>query len=250
MGLTRFQRAVPEGRPKGRKAGSALLVLPLIVMFALATVTLGYVAYVLWPRWPAAVSADAPSLPIIVAGASFNIPPAAIRASVQRRAGTQERVDLAFKWPSLDPPHPQDRVLEERLFVTITGAGTTLPPADRLKVIYPRYVTADLQPAPEGLTSHAFRDSTPYQGEDLLVDAAAPERFAVRCSRDRGPRTRGTCLYDRRIGDADVTFRFPRAWLDQWRSVATSIDRLIATLHPGGPGDASTPALPARSISQ
>ncbi len=57
----------------------------------------------LWPRWPdAPVALDAPSLPIVVAGAVFNIEPAAIRMNVQRRPGTQERVDLAYLWPCLD----------------------------------------------------------------------------------------------------------------------------------------------------
>ena len=72
-----------------------------------ALIAAAYVAYVLWPRWPdAPVTLDAPSLPITVAGVTFNIEPAAIRMPVQRRPGTQERVDLAYLWPSLTPPDP------------------------------------------------------------------------------------------------------------------------------------------------
>lgn len=221
--------------PSGRRNSGALLVLPLILLFVLGFLALAYVAYVLWPRWPAAaVAPDAPALPIVVAGAAFNIPPAAIRVPVQRHAGTQERVDLAFQWPSLTPPDPQARLTGDRLFVTIAAAGGTLAPTDRLKVIYPRYAAPDPQPAPEGLASYAFRDGTPYQGEDLLVDAAAPVKFAVRCTRERGPQTPGTCLYDRRIDEAEITVRFPRRWLDQWRTLAAGIDRLLAALHPGG----------------
>ena len=36
----------------------------------------------------------------------FNIEPAAIRRPLQRKPGTQERVDLAYLWPSLVPPEP------------------------------------------------------------------------------------------------------------------------------------------------
>ena len=36
---------------------------------------------------------------------TFNVPPAAIRVPVQRRPGAHERVDLAFVWPSLEPPN-------------------------------------------------------------------------------------------------------------------------------------------------
>lgn len=39
------------------------------------------------------------------------------------------------------------------------------------------------------------------------------------------------CLSERRVGDADLTFRFPRKWLDRWRDVATATDRLIMKLH-------------------
>jgi hypothetical protein len=44
--------------------------------------------------------------------------------------------------------------------------------------------------------------------------------------------TPAMCLHERRIGGADVTARFPRAWLDDWRSVADGIDRLIAGVRP------------------
>src|SRR4051794_40491747 len=80
----------------------ALLTLVALIVFAGALVTL-----VLWPRWPgAAIAPDAPTLPITVGGVLFNVPPATIRVPLQRHPGAQERVDLAFLWPSLDPPDP------------------------------------------------------------------------------------------------------------------------------------------------
>jgi hypothetical protein len=38
------------------------------------------------------------------------------------------------------------------------------------------------------------------------------------------------CLAERRIGGADLTFRFPRAWMAQWRDVAEAMERLTAQL--------------------
>jgi hypothetical protein len=208
-------------------------VLSLIILFMLAILVLAGVAYVLWPRWPAPpVAIDAPTLPIVVANEIFNVPPAAIRIAVQRHAGTQERIDLAFQWPSLAPPDPAVKLIGDRLFVTIARASVMLPPNERVSTIYPRYMASEPAKGPDGLAEYAFRDGTPYQGEDLIVDAAAPERFAVRCSRRTGPRTPGMCLLDRRIGAADLTVRFPRDWLDQWREVTTGIDRLIADMRP------------------
>jgi hypothetical protein len=39
------------------------------------------------------------------------------------------------------------------------------------------------------------------------------------------------CLSERRVDGADLTFRFPRSWLSQWREVAEAMDRLTAQLH-------------------
>jgi hypothetical protein len=40
------------------------------------------------------------------------------------------------------------------------------------------------------------------------------------------------CLYEQRIETADVVVRFPRDWLDEWRMVADTVDRLVARLRP------------------
>jgi hypothetical protein len=219
-------------------------MLPFAIFFGVTLLAAGYVGYVLWPRWPGPpVSADAPSLPIVVAGVTFNVPPAAIRMRVQRRPGVQQRVDLVFLWPSLEAPEatPQASAstaagtvaanAQDRIFVVLAGAEGTLPPLERLKTIYPRYLTNDPVAGPDGLILLAFRNDTPYHDEDLVYPAQGPERFLLRCSRQAGP-TPGTCLHERRLGEADVTIRFPRDWLNQWRTVATGIDRLIENLRP------------------
>ena len=75
------------------------------------------------------------------------------------------------------------------------------------------------------------RDGSPYQGEDLILEPASPERFLLRCTRQIAS-TPAMCLHERRIGGADVTVRFPRAWLDDWRTVADGVDRLIDGFRP------------------
>jgi len=223
-----------------RHARRSPLAAPLL-LFALAVFgAVAYVAYVLWPRWPdAPVSLDAPALPITIAGVTFNIEPAAIRMAVQRRPGAQERVDLAYLWPSLTPPDPALKPTvgapvdpNERLFVTIASGDTTLPIIERVQTIYPRYLAPDASAGPDGLSLRDFRDGTPYQGEELVFEQAAPEHFLARCSK-KGVVNEGECLLERRVGNADVTLRFPRDWLSDWRSVAAGIDKLMARLHPG-----------------
>ena len=223
-------------RPRRRRSP---LTAP-VLLFAAATIAAGcYVAFVLWPRWPEApVARDAPSVPVVVAGVVFNIEPAAIRNSVQRRPGTQDRIDLAYLWPTLEPPDPARKPTvgapvdpNERLFVSIQAGDATLPLMERVQMIYPRYLVAEPKAEPAGLTLRGFRDDSPYAGEELVFESVQPEHFLARCSR-QGVVNSGSCLLERRIGNADVTIRFPRDWLGDWKSVAAGIDRLLARLHP------------------
>ena len=230
-------RRAPQRR---RRGGHGPLLAPLVVFAAVVAFAAIYVAYILWPRWPdAPVALDAPSLPIVVSGTAFNIEPAAIRMNVQRRPGVHERVDLSYLWPSLVPPDPAIKPTvgapidpNERLFVTIASGETTLPLMERVQTIYPRYLVAEPTAGPPGLTFRGFRDDTPYDGDDLVFESNAPEHFLARCSR-KGVTNSGVCLLERRIGNADITLRFPRDWLTDWQKVAANIDRLIARLHPG-----------------
>jgi hypothetical protein len=228
-------------RPVRRTRG--VLMLPS-AFIALLVVGAGiFVSFVLWPTWPSGpIPLNAPALPITVANVLFDIPPAAIRAAVARHAGPQERIDLAFIWPSLTPPQPAGKDAprtanedaadtDQRLFVSIAKLGSVLPPAERLRTIYPRYVEAAAMAGPGGLAILPFRAGTPYEGEDLVYFADSPEQFFARCSRQVGA-VRGTCLYERAIDTAEVTLRFPSAWLDDWRGVSAGADRLIAQLHP------------------
>jgi hypothetical protein len=228
--------------PRLRKR--SFLWLP-IAIFTAGVVAAGiWVTYILWPRWPTAdMAMDAPTLPISVNGVNFNIPPAAIRNKVQRKAGTQERIDLVFLWPSLLPPDPalktdpvasashSQTLAVDRVFLTVASYGNTVPVVERLKTIYPRYLDSSMAAAPGGLTARHFRNDTPYQGEDLLYDDSNPERFIVRCTRDDARGTIGMCLYEQRAGQADVTARFPREWLSDWTAVADGLDGLIRRLR-------------------
>jgi hypothetical protein len=221
---------------QARRAAHSPLWGPLLLFAGATALALGYVGYVLWPRWPEApVARDAPSMPIVIADISFNIEPAAIRNAVQRRPGTQGRIDLVYRWPSLAPPDPAGAAPAEasqHLFVTIRDAGDALPPQARARDIYPRYLAAEPAAGPDGLTLKKFRDDTPYRGEELAFDPQAPAHFLARCTL-QGVSGSGTCLTERRIGQADITVRFPRDWLDDWRGVAAGIDRLLKRLHPG-----------------
>jgi hypothetical protein len=115
----------------------------------------------------------------------------------------------------------------DRIFLSISAHHDTLAPDLRVSTIYPRYLEQALQPGQDGLTMRAFRDGTPYSNEDLLL--AGTPTLSARCTRDAA--TPGMCLSERRIDGADLTFRFPRSWLAQWRDVADAMERLTLQLH-------------------
>ncbi|HEU0082932.1 MAG TPA: hypothetical protein VFQ87_08665, partial [Bradyrhizobium sp.] len=195
------------------------------------------VAWLLWPTFEPDKSIDPTRLPVSVGGTLFNVPTKAVRLKVQRHSGPQERVDLGFIYPSLEAPDPSKHANAEppeqavppidRIFVALSAHHDTLAPDMRARTIYPRYLDKAATQGEDGLTVRAFRDATPYSGEDLFM--AASPAFVARCSRDAA--TPGMCLSERRIDGADLTFRFPRSWLGQWREVAGAMDRLTAQLR-------------------
>jgi hypothetical protein len=212
-------------------------MLPVMLGCAVAVSAIALVAYLLWPTWGAGASSDPARLPVSIGATLFNVPTTAIRMKIQRHSGPQERVDLSFAFPSLEPPDAPKHVtadsVEEamqpidRIFLSIAAHQDTLAPESRVRTIYPRYLEQVSTAVYDGLTMRAFRDGTPYSNEDLFF--ANTPALDARCTRDAA--TPGMCLTARRIDGADLTFRFPRSWLAQWRKVANAMDRLAAQLH-------------------
>ena len=211
----------------------------MLIMVA-AVVTAGaiaLVAYLLWPTWGADPASGPARLPVSVGATLFNVPTSAIRRKIQRHSGPQERVDLSFTFPSLEAPeapkHVSADTVEEkvqpidRIFLSIAAHHDTLAPDTRVRTIYPRYLDQVSTLVDDGLTMRAFRDGSPYANEDLF--AANPPSLNARCTRDG--LTPGMCLSERRVEGADLTFRFPRSWLAQWRDVANAMERLTVQMH-------------------
>ncbi|MEH2476144.1 hypothetical protein V1281_002686 [Nitrobacteraceae bacterium AZCC 2161] len=220
-------------RRRRRKRRSHLVPIVLGGLFAATAITL--VAYLLWPTWQSAKVGDPDRIPVSVGATLFNVPTHAFRRKVQKHSGPQERVDLSYNYPSLEatdaPKHVSVENFDEnqqpidRIFLSISAHHDALSPDTRLRTIYPRYVE-QASTAEDGLTTRPFRDNSPYSHEDLFLGDTPV--LVARCTRDAA--TPGMCLSERRIDGADLTFRFPRAWLEQWREVGNAMDRLTTQL--------------------
>lgn len=214
-------------------------LLPIALGVTVGVAAIMLIAYLLWPTWGFTGSSTPERLPISVGATLFNVPTGAIRMKIQRHSGPQERVDLDFSYPALTPPEPPKHVTAEeiekaappidRLFLSISAHHGELAPDMLVRTIYPRYLDQASNASPDGLTQRAFRDGTPYSGEDLFF--ADTPALVARCTREAV--TPGMCLSERRIDGADLTFRFPRTWLAQWQDVASAMDRLTLQLHGG-----------------
>jgi hypothetical protein len=212
-------------------------MVPIMVGGAITAGAIALVAYLLWPTWGHDASSGPARLPVSVGGTLFNVPTTAVRMKIQRHTGPQERVDLSFIFPSLEAPAAPKHVSADtvadaiqpidRIFLSIAAHHDTLAPEIRVRTIYPRYLEQASASAEDGLTMRAFRDGTPYSNEDMFV--ATTPNLSARCTRDAA--TPGMCLSERRVDGADLTFRFPRSWLAQWRDVANAMERLTLQLH-------------------
>jgi hypothetical protein len=212
-------------------------VLPIALAAIVGAGAITIVAFLLWPTWSTESIGAPDRLPVSIGGTLFNVPATAMRVKIQRHSGPAERIDLSFSFPSLEPPQPQKHVSTDevdekaqpidRIFLSVAAHHDTLAPDMRVRTIYPRYLEQPSMAGDDGLTVRAFRDGSPYSGEDLFL-ATAPS-FTARCTRDAA--TPGMCLSERRIDGADLTFRFPKDWLAQWRDVAGAMERLTAQLR-------------------
>jgi hypothetical protein len=235
--MTFFSMA--QHAPGSRRRSRGHMV-PIILGSTLALAAIALVGYLLWPTWDPDASSAPSRLPVSIGATLFNLPTAAVRMKIQRHSGPQERVDLSFNFPSLEPPNTPKHLSAEavgepiqaidRIFLSIAAHHDAMSPETRLRTIYPRYLEQASTPGQDGLMMRAFRDGTPYSNEDLFF--ANEPSLTARCTRDAA--TPGMCLSERRLDGADLTFRFPRSWLERWREVASAMDRLGAELH--GPG--------------
>src|SRR5262245_25945978 len=167
--------------PRTRRTRTRAHLVPIVLSSMVAASAIALVAYLLWPTWGVGGTNAPDKLPVSVGGTLFNVPTTAIRMKIQRHSGPQERIDLDFLYPSLEPPgapkHFTADTVEEpmqpidRIFLSIAAHHDALAPEQRVSTIYPRYLDQAATMPEDGLTMRMFRADTPYGSEDLFSGA-------------------------------------------------------------------------------
>jgi hypothetical protein len=164
-------------------------------------------------------------------GVTLTVPRDLVRFEHQKRDAEQARIDLLFRWPSLEGAGPQARMaaegLDQLVFLSVQPRDEALDPTRRLAAVYHRFLESEIRQAPIGLALRRFVAGSGYDGEELLYDAARPGDFFVRCA----PAMAGgvaTCIRELRVSEAlDVVVRFPRPLLDDWSRLERAITALL-----------------------
>ncbi|HKH00860.1 MAG TPA: hypothetical protein VKB08_09095, partial [Bradyrhizobium sp.] len=137
--------SIAQHPARGSRERSRPHLIPMAVGCTLAAGAIALVGYLLWPTWGPEASSAPARLPVSIGATIFNVPTAAIRMKIQRHTGAQERVDLSFLFPSLEPPDAHKHVgadaveqtvqAIDRIFLSIAAHHDTLAPETRVRTI-------------------------------------------------------------------------------------------------------------------
>ena len=178
------------------------------------------------------VATLAPAIRVDVGGVALTVPRDLVRHDSQRRDGTQPRLEMAFSWPGLEgrglSPGPGE-AFGSLVFLTLAPRDDALEPARRMAQIYMRFLSTEIHAAVPGLAARRFVDGSGYDGEELVYDPVRPGVFFLRCARTGGT-PHPSCLREIRIGPLDVTYRYSRQHLDDWRGIEAAVQSLVAAI--------------------
>src|SRR6266851_2691345 len=85
-------------------------MLPILVAAGVTAAAIALVSYLMWPTWGTDPLSGPARLPVSIGGTLFNVPTAAVRMKIQRHSGPQERIDLSYLYPALQPPDAQKHI--------------------------------------------------------------------------------------------------------------------------------------------
>lgn len=176
------------------------------------------------PIW----TADTQPVEVVINSRVFAIPANLIRFSEQRRNGNAKRVDLALLWPDGAGYSAENRTAflnttADRLlmFAHLQPSAQAQDMDGRLNSLYRPLFAGTSTQGPAGLQLQRLQEGRGYEGEELAIGGVADGQslWVARCQIAKGT-TVPTCLRDVNLdGGVSLTYRFPRALLENWRGI-------------------------------
>lgn len=174
---------------------------------------------------------------IVIGNNVLSVPANVIRFEKARQPGEAHRLDLYFRWPSLEGYSQAARDdfnnrdgRRNIVFVSIEPRMMSRDMSGRLEPIYRRLIEPAPMPGPAGLQAYRFSEAAGYANEELMVGPAAGDTYVVRCL--TGPAAAESlagCERDVHFANGlSLTYRFPAQFLGEWRALDAAIRKRVA----------------------
>jgi hypothetical protein len=228
-----------DDEPIRRRSGWLLPLAVFVVTFALSAAIL---VFYLAPR-PTTFAGEQPSptsrtdrVELQVRGVHLAVPANYLIYESSRQGGKFTDISMFALLPDLHGYSSGDASDfsgnapdSEVIYMLLREEKLELTEADRLKRIYMNYVAnPNGESSPFGLTHYVFRDDSGYRAEDLFVGETDQGPVVMRCVRLSQNVVSPSCLRDVQISKrVALTYRFKRAHLADWRSIADGAEKLI-----------------------
>jgi hypothetical protein len=111
------------------------------------------------------------------------------------------------------------------VFVT---SDASLPPSERVKQLYSRFLSSEATPAAGGLIRRQFRAGTPYEGETLFLSPPEGRAFAARCQSGEFGSMELTCFAEIRHAGYDIQIQLARRDLALWERIVSRVKQIPA----------------------
>jgi hypothetical protein len=221
-------------------------LVPLGVIAALAALSALLMLYYLAPGgamlFQEQISPTSRSEPVSlsVRGVKFDIPANYTKYESTRRGGVRHEIALfallpyLTGWSNWQSDTFTDASANSRvIFLTLREDNNGLSEAARMERVYRTYIKSqDGKPGPYGLTQYEFRADSGYHDEDLFTGQTATGLIVLRCVRPSADVPNPSCLREVLIDKGvALTYRFQRAHLSEWRTIAERTDALLTSFR-------------------
>ena len=167
-----------------------------------------------------------------------------------RRGGERDEVSLYALWPNMTGYSPAQRrefvdddPQTRRIDITISNRQTTISEVERLESLYlPHTIDKGGSPTPYQLTKFAFAErrvnvpTNGYADTELFVGVDSDENIiALFCYKEKSNIPSPECWRVFEYGDqVEVSYRFKRAYLPEWRAIDTKTREFVRNLDQTG----------------